>query len=164
MEYKWSCRKPQERDPFENVISPFSLSLWAVIIGTTLLMGNFDFQKRLNFMKTKRIFHVTGLALLTIYKIQSKIIKAEFRLRRNIHWTDWITFPLASMVSQDTLYWFRDTPRNSSGSVLVGIWTICNILIYLSYISNFQVISRSRLLRTIRNYISLQGFTNCCSI
>ena len=69
------------------------------------------------------------------------MFNVDIKLRRNVHWTDWLTYPLASMVSQDTLYWFRDMPRNSSGSILVGIWSISNFLLYLSYISNFQVIS-----------------------
>ena len=72
------------------------------------------------------------------------MLNVDIRLRRNVHWTDWLTHPLVSLVTQDTLYWFRDMPRYSSGSILVGIWTITNIIIYLSYISNLLVIgSRS---------------------
>ena len=107
-------------------------------IGTSIFGGNLDFHARLSFMEIMLV-HVAGFILFTIYKIQRTMFYAELRLRRNVHWTDWLTYPLAAMVSQDSLYWFRDMPRNSSGSVLVGILTLSNLLVYLAYISNFQV-------------------------
>ena len=38
-EFRWECRKPQELEPFYNIVTPFQLNVWYLTTGSVLLIG-----------------------------------------------------------------------------------------------------------------------------
>ena len=88
--------------------------------------------------------HFPGFVFFIIYKVEKNVtIKrndgSDYELGKLVNVIDWITHPLAILVTQDEIKWFRTMPRQSSGSILVVFWAITSFLLYLSYLSNFQV-------------------------